>query len=127
MLMPRKKTPELEVDMVGGGHFSLAAEKSERGIVICFYRGLHCPICAKYLTELEKLTPDFAERGVTTIAISSDDGERAQVMADKIEAKNLRFGYNLPLDVPIVDPAQKIRRRITRNLSLISDGCCIRT
>ena len=98
MLMPRKKTPELEVDMIGGGHFSLAAEKSERGIVICFYRGLHCPICAKYLTELEKLTPDFAERGVTTIAISSDDGERAQAMADKIGAKNLRFGYNLPLD-----------------------------
>ncbi|MEM6464464.1 MAG: AhpC/TSA family protein, partial [Pseudomonadota bacterium] len=52
---------------------------------------------ANYLKELEKQTPAFAERGVTTIAISSDGQERAQAMADKIEAKALRFGYDLPL------------------------------
>ena len=66
-------------------------------MVICFYRGLHCPICANYLTEFEKRVPDFAERGVTSIAISSDTEERARAMADKIDANNLRVGYGLAL------------------------------
>jgi peroxiredoxin len=67
--------------------------------VICFYRGLHCPICAAYLTVLGKLVGDFAERGVETIAISSDGAERARGMADKVGAPDLRFGYDLPLAV----------------------------
>ena len=98
MLMPRQKTPDLTLPLLGGGQFDLASEGSERGTVICFYRGLHCPICANYLTELEKKTPEFAERGVTTIAVSSDGEERAAEMAKNINAKNLRFAYDLPLD-----------------------------
>ncbi len=97
MLIPRRKTPDLTVETLDHGTFDLATDKSERGTVVCFYRGLHCPICANYLTEFEKQTPAFAERGVTTIAISSDTEERARGMADKIEAKALRFGYGLPL------------------------------
>lgn len=98
MLMPRKKTPSLSVDLVGGGRFDLVSENSERGTVVCFYRGLHCPICSTYLTELEKLTSDFAERGVSTVAISSDTAERGREMADKIGAKHLRVGHGLSLD-----------------------------
>ena len=97
MLMPRKKTPDLDIETLSHGQFNFTTENSQRGVVVCFYRGLHCPICAKYLGELEKLTPDFAERGVTTIAISSDGRDRAQAMADKLEAKNLRIGFDLPL------------------------------
>ena len=97
MLIPRKKTPALSVPLVGGGEFDLASQTSERGTVICFYRGLHCPICANYLTELEKQTPAFSERGVSTIAISSDGEDRAREMAEKISAKQLRFGYDLAL------------------------------
>ncbi len=98
MLIPRQKTPNLTLPLLGGGTFDLTKESSERGTVICFYRGLHCPICANYLIELEKRTADFAERGVNTIAISSDGQERTQAMADKIEAKGLRFAYDLSLD-----------------------------
>lgn len=97
MLIPRKKTPDLSVPVAGGGTFELSKEKSDRGTVLCFYRGLHCPICAKYLTELETLTPEFAKRGVTTIAISSDGEDRAKEMADKISADSLRIGYGLGL------------------------------
>ncbi|MEQ9695473.1 peroxiredoxin-like family protein [Shimia sp. SDUM112013] len=99
MLIPRQKTPNLTLPMLGGGTFDLASEGSERGTVICFFRGLHCPICANYLKELEKRVADFAERGVSCIAVSSDGEERTQAMADKIEAKGLRFAYDLPLDV----------------------------
>ncbi|MFY0617979.1 peroxiredoxin-like family protein [Shimia sp.] len=99
MLMPRQKTPNLTLPLVGGGTFDLANEASERGTVVCFYRGLHCPICATYLKELEKLVESFAERGVNCVAVSSDGEERAADMAKKIEAKGLRFAYDLPLTV----------------------------
>ena len=98
MLIPRQKTPDLAVDTLGNGSFDLSNQQTERGTVVCFYRGLHCPICANYLKEFDKRAPDFAERGVGSIAISSDDEERTQAMADKIEAKNLSFGYGLGLD-----------------------------
>ena len=50
--------------------------------------GLHCPICANYLTDLEKQSAAFAERGYETIAISTDGLERARAMVDKVGAKN---------------------------------------
>jgi hypothetical protein len=65
--------------------------------LIYFYRGLHCKICAAYLQELDRLTPEFSERGVTTIAVSSDSKSRARGMQKKIAANHLRIGYGLPL------------------------------
>ncbi len=98
MLMPRQKTPDLSLPTLDHGQFDLSTDGSDRGTVICFYRGLHCPLCAKYLTELEKRVGEFAERGVKTIAISSDGEERTRKMAQSIDAKNLRFGYDLSLE-----------------------------
>ena len=97
MLMPRQKTPGLTLETLDHGTFDLTTDGSERGTVICFYRGLHCPICATYLTEFQKRVADFADRGVKTIAISSDGQERTRAMADKIGADTLRFAYDLPL------------------------------
>ena len=98
MLIPRHKVPGLTLPTLDHGDFDLSAETSERGTVICFYRGLHCPICATYLTEFQKRVGDFAERGVATIAISSDGEERTRAMAEKIGADTLRFGYDLSLE-----------------------------
>lgn len=97
MLIPREKTPELVIPTLSGETFDLSKEQSERGVVLCFYRGLHCPICANYLKELDKETPAFAERGVTTIAISSDVKDRAVAMSERIDNQNLRIGYDLDL------------------------------
>ncbi len=97
MLIPRQKTPDLALPTLNHGNFDLAAEGSERGTVVCFYRGLHCPICATYLTELETRVDAFAERGVGVIAVSTDPQDRARQMAEKIKARKLRFGYDLSL------------------------------
>jgi len=99
MLIPRQKTPGLSVPTLDGPAFDLADATPERFTLVVFYRGLHCPICATYLKELERLVPDFESRGVTPIAISSDGQDRAQAMAEKIGADKLRFGYGLPLSV----------------------------
>ena len=98
MLTPRQPAPALAVETLTHGRFDLQAAAPERFTLVCFYRGLHCPICANYLKELERLTPDFASRGVETIAISSDGEERAGEMAKKIGAERLRIGYGLALD-----------------------------
>ena len=97
MLIPRQQVPALTLKTLDHGDFDVTNDGSERGTVICFYRGLHCPICANYLSELEKRTPEFAERGVKTIAISSDDEERTRAMQEKISASALRFGHGLSL------------------------------
>lgn len=99
MLMPRQKTPDLVIPTLDHGTFDLSVERNARGTLVCFYRGLHCPICATYLTELQKRTADFAARGVGVIAVSSDTAERARGMAEKIGATTLRVGYDLPLQV----------------------------
>lgn len=99
MLVPRMSAPDLKVRTLDHGAFDLGREAPMLMTLVCFYRGLHCPVCGGYLKELERLTPSFAERGVNTIAISSDGEERARQMADKIGAEHLRIGYGLPLSV----------------------------
>ena len=98
-LLPRQPVPPLEVATLDGARFALGVSPPLTFDMIVFYRGLHCPVCTKYLTELEHLVPEFEQRGVRAIAISSDGEDRAREMAKKIGAQRLRFGYDLPLAV----------------------------
>lgn len=96
-LMPRYPVPDLNIALTNGGRFVLGATPGDKFDLLVFYRGLHCPICAKYLLELERLSPEFASRGVQVVAISSDDADRAQQMATKVSANGVQFGYGLSL------------------------------
>ena len=98
MLLPRQPVPELRVPTLAHGDFDLAADAPKLFTLISFYRGLHCPVCLKYLRDLDALIPEYERRGIKVIAISSDACERAQEMAGKVGA-GLRFGYSLPLTV----------------------------
>ena len=97
MLTPRQGVPALQVQTLHHGHFSLHDEKPQHFTLVVFYRGLHCPICLKYLLELGRLQPEFEKRGINVVALSSDTQERAQVMAGKLNASGLRIGYGLRL------------------------------
>lgn len=97
VLMPRQAVPSLEVKTVKGNAFNLSSSGAENFTLIVFYRGLHCPICAKYLIELERLAAEYNNRGVKIIAISSDGEERAKDMANKVGASLVEFGYGLTL------------------------------
>ena len=96
-LTPRLPVPALSVPMTSDEHFELGAQPAERFDLVVFYRGLHCPICARYLMELERLAPEFEKRGVGVLAVSSDNAERAQAMAEKIKASAVRVGHSLSL------------------------------
>lgn len=100
MLLPRQPVPELRVPTLNHGTFDLAAESPKLFTLITFYRGLHCPVCLKYLRDLRSLIPEYERRGTKIIAVSSDGGERAQEMANNVGAGDrFRFGHSLPLTV----------------------------
>jgi peroxiredoxin len=42
--------------------------------LIFVYRGLHCPICKGYLTELEGKLAEFTQTGIEVVVISGDPG-----------------------------------------------------
>ncbi|QCB46183.1 peroxiredoxin-like family protein [Hydrogenophaga sp. PAMC20947] len=96
-LMPRFPVPALNLPLTNGERFVLGANPGEPFDLLVFYRGLHCPICAKYLLELERLAPEFASRGVQVVAISSDSEERGKAMAEKVKASGVKFAYDLSL------------------------------
>lgn len=96
-LMPRERVPALDLPMVGGGRYFLGAPGASRFDLVVFYRGLHCPICAKYLMELERLAPEFEKRGVRAVAVSVDGADRAGQMAEKVGARLVSFAHDLPL------------------------------
>ena len=99
MLMPRQPVPPLVVQTLDHGPFTLAGDSAAQFTLVVFYRGLHCPICLKYLLELSRLQPEFEQRGVKVIALSSDDEERTRAMAGKVQAPGLRLGFGVPLAV----------------------------
>ncbi len=97
VLMPRQAVPALSVPTLDHGPFTLSEDAAKNFSLVVFYRGLHCPICLKYLLELGRLQAEFEQRGVKVIAVSSDVHDRAQAMADKLRAPALRIGYGLGL------------------------------
>lgn len=98
MLIPRQTVPALSVPTLLHGDYVLGNERPDQFSLIVFYRGLHCPICHRYLLELSRLQPEFEKRGVRLIALSSDTRERAQAMADKLPGSALRIGWGLSLE-----------------------------
>ncbi|MBV17434.1 MAG: alkyl hydroperoxide reductase [Thalassospira sp.] len=97
-LVPRQKVPSLSVPLVGGGTWSLADQSPENFTMIVFYRGLHCPICGKYLKDLDNRLEDFAKRGVNVVVLSSDSEERAITAKEKWGLENIDLGYGLALE-----------------------------
>lgn len=97
-LMPRQPVPSLEVETLDGGRWKLSQQKPRQFTMLVFYRGLHCPVCRKYLGELNGSIDEFGKRGVEVLVLSSDQRERAQQAKDKWALDHLAIGYGLPLD-----------------------------
>jgi peroxiredoxin len=97
-LMPRTPVPALSLDTVGGARITLSDQMPEHFTMTVFYRGYHCPVCRKYLTELDGLVGEFGKRGVNVIVASSDTRDRAGQTKADWHLQNLDLAYGLPLD-----------------------------
>lgn len=94
MIKPRQPVPTLEVHLVGGERFSLAAQQPDRFSLVVFYRGHHCPVCRGYLNQFEGLLDDLAGVGVTSVvAVSGDNEERAGRSVEEWGLGRLQVGY----------------------------------
>ncbi|MEM1405939.1 MAG: peroxiredoxin-like family protein [Bacteroidota bacterium] len=92
---PKHPAPELSFPLLGAGDFNLKEQKPEHFSLIVFYRGLHCPICEKYLQQLQELFPEFEDRGVNVVAVSMDSEKRARLARQKWGITKLTIGYGL--------------------------------
>lgn len=97
-IIPRQPVPALKLSLAGGGSFDIFSEKPENFTLLVFYRGLHCPICKTQLRELEAKLGEFEKRGVSVLAISSDDAERAERTGRDWGLERLRIAYGFDLE-----------------------------
>lgn len=98
MLKPRLAVPILDVQLTNGEVWKLSQQNAENFIMLAFYRGMHCPICKRYLADLNRKLADFEARGVSVLALSSDSKERAMATEEDWGLSNLTLGYGIPIE-----------------------------
>ena len=96
-LLPRQRVPDLSLPLAGGGSWRLSDQKPEHFTMLAFYRGVHCSACRDYLGHLQSMHAAFSKRGVTPIAISTDDAERACSAEARWALEDLCVAYGLSL------------------------------
>lgn len=92
------RLPAVTLPLLGGGSVTLGRAQGEGHWQLVFvYRGLHCPICKKYLAKLERLQARFLARAAEVVAISGDPESKA---AGMVEAAGLTLpvAYGLSID-----------------------------
>ncbi len=102
--------PSIELSLLSGGAATLGKPlEPQAWQAIIVYRGLHCPICNKYLKQLQELKEGYADVGAEILAVSADPIERAQEMATANQldfpiAYGLTVGQMQELGVYITQP-----------------------
>ena len=97
-LMPGGPVPDLEVALAGGGTWKLSDQKPETFTLVEVYRGLHCPRCKLQLLDIDHKVARYAERGCTSIAISTDPQDRAEKSVSEWGIHQLPIGYGMTTD-----------------------------
>lgn len=75
-VFPGEEFPSLSWPTAGGGTLDLSSKAGWRMLVV--YRGRHCPLCGRYLDELQQLLAECEQAGVFVAALSADPKERAE-------------------------------------------------
>lgn len=97
-LKPRQEVPELIVKTTKGLKWNLRETKPENFTMLIFYRGIHCPVCKKYLEELNTKIDDFRDKGVNVICVSSNSEELAQKTVKEWDIYKLNIGYDFSIE-----------------------------
>jgi len=90
--------PKQQVQMLGGGTLTLGQPGGDHDWqMVVVYRGLHCPMCKKYLAKLETVKDRFHAQGVDVVAVSGDPEEKARAFVDEVGV-TVPVGYGLGTD-----------------------------
>lgn len=70
--------PTMTVTTLDGQHVELSQPQGNHDWkMVVVYRGKHCPLCTRYLNQLETLKDQLSKVGVDIIAVSADSKEQA--------------------------------------------------
>ncbi|WP_064791298.1 peroxiredoxin-like family protein [Shewanella woodyi] len=78
--------PSIELLSINDGKVTLG--KPQNGAdwqMVIVYRGKHCPLCTRYLNEVERLKLEFLKFGVDIIAVSADSLEQARTHIEQLD------------------------------------------
>ncbi len=89
--------PAITLPVLGGGQRSLSTPQNGHDwTLVVVYRGKHCPLCTKYLKELNAVLPDLHSEGVDVIAVSADSEARATAqMAEVAPQFDVAYGMTI--------------------------------
>lgn len=89
--------PAIELTTTTGDEITLG--KPQNGAdwqMVVVYRGEHCPLCTRYLNEVEKLKTDFLELGIDIIAASADSEIQANTHLERLDVSYpIAYGLNI--------------------------------
>tara|TARA_B100001123_G_scaffold142973_1_gene166225 strand:+ start:384 stop:896 length:513 start_codon:yes stop_codon:yes gene_type:complete len=96
-LLPGTQAPQLIVKTIDNDVWQLSKQNPVNFVLIIFYRGLHCPICATYLQGFDRNIKEFDTRGISAISVSGDDKIRAEDAQATWNIQSLQIGYGQSL------------------------------
>jgi peroxiredoxin len=108
MMQLRTEAPRFTLpDTVSGRRISLERERSDVATVVMFICN-HCPYVKHVDDQLVALANDYQPKGVSIIAISSNDAENYPADGpDKMKAEAEKLGYSFPY---LYDESQEVAR-----------------
>lgn len=78
--------PTLEATKLDGTKVKLGQPQGDATWQAVFvYRGKHCPLCTKYLNEIETYKQAFSEAGVDILAVSGDSKQQLEQHLEKLD------------------------------------------
>lgn len=96
--IPKSQAPDLSIKLLNGENWSLKDQHPDFFTMVVFYRGLHCPLCKKYLEKLNEIVDDLSAKGVEVIAVSMDSEVRARKSNMDWAIDKVRLGYGMDAD-----------------------------
>ena len=98
IIKPGEKAPNLSFKTLNGSTLSLYDNLSNEMNIVIFYRGLHCPVCKKYLVSIQNQLDDYSDANTSVTVISMDSEEKAKKTQLDWGLDKLNVGYGLSLD-----------------------------
>lgn len=89
--------PVIELPTLSGDKITLGTPQMDSDWqMVVVYRGKHCPLCTRYLNEIEKLKGDFQKLGVDIAAVSADsESQAAEHMAELVVSYPIAYGLSI--------------------------------
>ncbi|TCO77871.1 peroxiredoxin-like family protein [Chromatocurvus halotolerans] len=92
-----KPFPQITLQALSGETVALGQPPERKWQLLVIYRGLHCPICKKYLRQLNDMKDDFEKLHVQIVAVSTDPEDKASKFAADA-GLDFEVAYGLGID-----------------------------